>query len=90
MNKIPIAEAITFSFDLSEVSDTSNNTGAREFLSANKWPIGLQDTFVKNLASIPIRFFICDDSGSMMASDGHRLMADSAGNFKYENWWVCD
>jgi hypothetical protein len=82
MNKLPVAEAIEVSVDLSDVNDASYNAGAREFLSANKWPIGLQDTFVKNLTTIPIRFFICDDSGSMMASDGHRLMADSAGSFK--------
>jgi hypothetical protein len=51
-----------------------NEIGAREFLSANYWPRGMQDTFIQNVARIPIRFFICDDSGSMIASDGHRLM----------------
>jgi len=59
-----------------------NEAGAREFLTANKWPAGLQDTFVQNLHRIPIRFFICDDSGSMIASDGHRLMT-SGNNSKY-------
>jgi hypothetical protein len=51
-----------------------NEAGAREFLTANNWPAGLQDTFVENLKRIPIRFFICDDSGSMIASDGHKLV----------------
>eukprot|EP01031_Cornospumella_fuschlensis_P040467 gene40467-49322_t len=54
-----------------------NEAGAREFLSGCKWPGGLQDTLVKNLTSIPYRVFICDDSGSMVASDGHRLLGNS-------------
>ena len=58
-----------------------NEAGAREFLSGQKWPIGLQDTFIQNLTKIPIRFFICDDSGSMIASDGHRMLT-GGGNSK--------
>ncbi|RYH17235.1 hypothetical protein EON65_28860, partial [archaeon] len=54
-----------------------NEAGAREFLSGCKWPAGLQDTLVKNLTCIPYRIFICDDSGSMVASDGHRLIGNS-------------
>jgi hypothetical protein len=46
---------------------------AKEYLTSCKWPKGLQDTFVKNLSKMPIRFFICDDSGSMNNDDGHRL-----------------
>lgn len=70
--------------------------GAREVLSEFKWPEGLQskcshgylskdlfrlDTFVKSLSKIPIRFFICDDSGSMASTDGHRLV-DTNGHKK--------
>ena len=66
-----------------------NEAGAREYLSSQKWPSGLQDTFIKNLSRIPIRlvsvllnlndihqcrFFICDDSGSMVSNDGHKLI----------------
>lgn len=43
----------------------------REFLSQRKWPEGLQETFIQNLKRIPIRYFICDDSGSMNTRDGH-------------------
>lgn len=52
-----------------------NEGGCREFLSSNQnnWPRGLQDTFIKNIQKVPIRYFIVDDSGSMAASDGHRL-----------------
>lgn len=64
----------------SPISSGINEAGAREILSANMWPIGLQDTFINNLSLIPIRFFICDDSGSMMANDGHKLMGDSVAS----------
>jgi len=52
-----------------------NEEGAREFLSSNFWPRGLQDIFIRNLKLLPRRFFICDDSGSMVENDGHRLLA---------------
>ncbi len=60
-----------------------NEIGAREYLAGKKWPLGLQNTSVANLAKIPIRFFICDDSGSMILSDGHKLMSTSTGVQKY-------
>lgn len=54
-----------------------NEGGAREFLSSsdfgNNWPRGLQDTFIRSITKVPIRYFIVDDSGSMAASDGHKL-----------------
>lgn len=56
-----------------------NETGAREYLGGHKWPLGLQNTSIQNLAKIPIRFFICDDSGSMILSDGHKLMSTATG-----------
>lgn len=55
-----------------------NEAGARSFMKSHKWPSGLQDTFLSNLARMPMRFFICDDSGSMVASDGHRLVGNDA------------
>eukprot|EP00600_Ochromonadales_sp_CCMP1393_P005096 CAMPEP_0174960040 /NCGR_PEP_ID=MMETSP0004_2-20121128/3495_1 /TAXON_ID=420556 /ORGANISM="Ochromonas sp., Strain CCMP1393" /LENGTH=400 /DNA_ID=CAMNT_0016208393 /DNA_START=728 /DNA_END=1933 /DNA_ORIENTATION=+ len=61
-----------------DLSTAINEPAAREFLTANKWPLGLQDTFLKNLARIPMRFFICDDSGSMSATDGHKLMSNGS------------
>ena len=51
-----------------------NEAGAREYLTANKWPVGLQTTALKNMQKFPIRFMIIDDSGSMGASDGNRLI----------------
>ncbi len=59
---------------VSAPSRTYNEDGAKQYLSGLKWPIGLQNTFVSNLAKIPMRFFICDDSGSMVSNDGHKLI----------------
>eukprot|EP01032_Pedospumella_encystans_P011680 gene11680-13567_t len=64
-------------------SSTCNEAGAREYLGGHKWPLGLQNTSINNLAKIPIRFFICDDSGSMILSDGHKLMSTAAGVQKF-------
>lgn len=62
--------------------NTVNEAGAKEYLAGHKWPHGLQLTFVANLQLVPIRFFICDDSGSMMISDGHKLMTAPNGQQK--------
>ena len=45
----------------------------RDFLSKLNWPVGLQDTFVRNSPMVGHRFFICDDSGSMSTPDGHMM-----------------
>lgn len=64
----PIADGVVLEFP------NNNLDAARKFLDDNHWPKGLQETFFKNLQKIPIRFFICDDSGSMALEDGHRLV----------------
>lgn len=64
------------------VQHSINEVEAREYLSGHKWPLGLQQTFISNLHLIPIRFFICDDSGSMIASDGHKVMTAPNGQQK--------
>ncbi len=43
---------------------------AREFLSKNFWPKGIQDCFIQSLDKITTRYFVCDDSGSMSSADG--------------------
>lgn len=48
-----------------QLQNQFNVSGAREFLSLQGWPLGLQDLFIKNLHRIPIRFFLCDDSASV-------------------------
>ena len=54
-----------------------NETGLRNFLQANAWPSGLQDTLVKGARRIPIRYFVCDDSGSMAIADGMQIVKGS-------------
>ncbi len=60
-----------------------NENATREYLTSCKWPAGLQQTFINNLQKIPIRFFICDDSGSMNTDDGHRLITSATGHQKF-------
>ena len=47
-----------------------NEESAREYLREHSWPIGLQDPLLNEIKKIPIRYFICDDSGSMTTMDG--------------------
>ena len=54
----------------------SSETALRKFLSSNGWPTGLQNAFVGGTMSTPTRFMICDDSGSMMANDGRRVVGE--------------
>ena len=51
-----------------------NVIGAKQFLSANKWPAGLQETFIQSCIKYPVHFFILDNSGSMATFDVHRLV----------------
>lgn len=49
----------------------------------------MSDTFVRNLSKIPIRFFVCDDSGSMSSNDGHKLVTIANGSKKLvlQSFW---
>jgi hypothetical protein len=51
---------------------------ASMYLTNHGWPIGLQRALLNNVARIPMRYFICDDSGSMVTGDGHRLVGEGA------------
>lgn len=53
---------------------TVNEQAAREYLSAHNWPAGLQECFLDTINEFPLRFFICDDSGSMATNDGSRII----------------
>ena len=52
----------------------SDAASIRNYLSRNSWPAGLQQLVIDSISNIAIRYFICDDSGSMMSNDGHRLV----------------
>ena len=47
---------------------------ARQYLTDQNWPVGLQEAMIKSCLKMPVRFFICDDSGSMLTNDGHRIV----------------
>ena len=85
--QIPIeavaVENVQLQNDNNNDSDGVNSEGARAYLAGHRWPRGLTEQVIKNLQKVPIRFFICDDSGSMAESDGHRLVSTgSAGQMK--------
>lgn len=45
-----------------------------EFLLSNHWPPGLRDAVCSSVAKMPLRYVVIDDSGSMGAVDGNRLV----------------
>ena len=49
-----------------------NEDATRQYLKSQQFPPGLMDYAIRGMKQIPIRFFICDDSGSMGINDGHR------------------
>ena len=54
-----------------------NEAGLRNFLMGHSWPNGLQENLVKCTRKMPIRYIICDDSGSMAQSDGNKIVKGS-------------
>ncbi len=55
-----------------------NEEEARSYLKQHHWPEGFQSLLLDQCSSVPVRFFICDDSGSMYNTDGQHLV--SQGN----------
>jgi len=54
-----------------------NDEAAKQFLTSHKWPTGFQTLLLKQMTeTIPLRFFICDDSGSMFEDDGQHLVSN--------------
>lgn len=88
MNAIPTAEAINMNMDRNVFGEACeegiipnsnipiNESGLREYLFAQGFTLGLQTLMLDNLRKIPIRYFICDDSGSMASNDGQRVIGD--------------
>jgi hypothetical protein len=50
----------------------------RDYMSRNSWPAGVQSALIRGLQITPVRYLICDDSGSMMSCDGKRLVGEGA------------
>mmetsp|Transcript_10092 Transcript_10092/g.10914 ORF Transcript_10092/g.10914 Transcript_10092/m.10914 type:complete len:481 (-) Transcript_10092:311-1753(-) len=55
-----------------------NERKARDFLNRFRWPEGLVQTVLKSCRKLPLRFFIVDDSGSMLTNDGRRLLVQGS------------
>ena len=51
---------------------------SRKFLVDRCWPTGLINALISGLDQTTTRFFICDDSASMMSSDGHWIVGEGA------------
>ena len=49
-------------------------SSVRQYLRHYNWPNGLQSLFLQTRAKVPIRYFICDDSGSMNSQDGKHIV----------------
>lgn len=47
-----------------------------ELLDRHTWPIGIKRLFLSNISMYHKRYFILDDSSSMMSNDGERLMGE--------------
>lgn len=60
------------------MTSSIDEPAARQFLFNKGWPLGLQTTLINNLAKIPMRYFICDDSGSMMSADGNHVVGSGS------------
>lgn len=52
--------------------------GATDYLTRHGWPNGMQQAILKEMSRIPYRFFICDDSSSMVTNDGHKIVGEGA------------
>ena len=71
---MPSYQTVPPTSDGSGSSSTIDEPAARRFLFEKGWPLGLQTALINNLAKVPMRFFICDDSGSMMSDDGNHVI----------------
>jgi len=62
------------SFRAGEAPASFDEGACRRYLFEHGWPLGLQSALIGSLQKVPIRYVICDDSGSMMATDGNKVV----------------
>ena len=58
----------------------SDEDATRTFLAEHQWPMGFTNLILEETKNIPVRFFICDDSGSMCVSDGQHIVSKNGIN----------
>ncbi len=62
-----------------------NEQAAKTFLASKDWPLGFQVQALEQVEKIPLRFFICDDSGSMYEADGKLLTYSQTAGYRPVN-----
>ena len=76
----PVVQAFPVAADVQRSvtrEEPVNEAGLRNFLMSHSWPNGLQECLVKGARKMPIRYIICDDSGSMACQDGKKIVRGS-------------
>ena len=72
------AEMVVLNVVESAPSRIDIDVAARKFLVDRYWPTGLINALISGFDGTPARFFICDDSSSMLSSDGHWVVGEGA------------
>jgi hypothetical protein len=73
MQANPVGPTASMAYPAVPTMHNIDEQSASVYLNNYGWPTGLQRALLKNVVRIPMRYFICDDSGSMVTGDGHRL-----------------
>lgn len=59
---------------IKQLTRKPDEVNTKVYLTSAGWPEGMQDSFLRSLKKIPMRFFIVDDSGSMSTNDGRKIV----------------
>lgn len=73
---VPAGVRVGGSAPLSHHSGGCNEKGISDFLNSQGYPPGLIQQCLNTMQKFPVRYFICDDSGSMMTADGNKMTPD--------------
>lgn len=65
---------------VNKLSRKADAATGRAFLSRHRWPGGFQEEAIRSCKKIPLRFYIVDDSGSMITDDGRRVLSHGIQN----------
>jgi hypothetical protein len=73
-------------FQNQQLLAVKNPIGLDQLLSTKKVPKGMREFFINDINKAPKRFFVCDDSGSMMATDGNIMNEQTNRYIKCSRW----
>lgn len=62
-----------------------NAPNVKKFLGGYNWCKGMQSALITNCKKVPIRFFIIDDSGSMITNDGNKIIRTNTDDIDGEH-----